>query len=124
MKKIICIFVIALLVFACGVSALAEKPFSNTLKKGDIDADGNLNASDYFIAKSACVGKVILSAEQLMRADVNNNGNIDAFDYFCIKRACLGMYEMPDVTEPDNSNPDEDKSVYGDDGYYNEVIKP
>ena len=62
--------------------------------RGDVNGDGKLDATDYFMAKRAVLGTLELTPEEAARADVDGNGVVDAADYFAIKRAVLGTLDL------------------------------
>lgn len=62
---------------------------------GDVDGDGALTATDYAMAKRACLGNYTLTAEELKRADINANGTLDPIEYAMIKRHVLGNFTIP-----------------------------
>lgn len=62
--------------------------------KGDVNADGSVDAFDYQLVKAAVLGNVIFGEEQKAAADVNDDGRVDAFDYSMIKAAVLGNYKL------------------------------
>ena len=64
---------------------------STTVKKGDVNNDGNITASDYVLIKNYIMGTMTLSEEAKRAADVNGDGNITASDYVLIKNYIMGL---------------------------------
>jgi len=60
-----------------------------TVKKGDVNNNGEIDSIDYSLLKRAYFG--IFGAD-LSVGDINNNGEIDAVDYALLKRAYFGIY--------------------------------
>ncbi len=65
---------------------------SRSFMLGDINRNGQIEARDYFILKSACFDIYTLDEYETLAADINHNGQIEARDYFLLKRACFGNY--------------------------------
>lgn len=57
-----------------------------TYHKGDVDKDGEINATDYLIIKNAFLGNIALN----VLADVDNDGAITSTDYLNVKAHFLG----------------------------------
>ncbi len=62
--------------------------------RGDINQNGKIDASDYFMLKSVIFGKHELNEVTVLLADVNENGTIESSDYFMLKSVCFGKYEL------------------------------
>ncbi len=65
----------------------------NYFVKGDIDADGDVDATDYILVKRAVLKSITLTEEQAKFADIDADGDIDATDYVLVKRIVLGTYK-------------------------------
>lgn len=59
--------------------------------KGDLNADGSINALDIAALKSHLIGATKLSGTALSNADVNGDGQVDALDFATMKKFLLGM---------------------------------
>lgn len=59
-------------------------------KKGDVNGDGIISASDYTLVKKHVLGSGALSGNSLTAADYNNDGIVSASDYTLIKKTVLG----------------------------------
>lgn len=68
--------------------------FEEGYKPGDVNMNGELDATDYLMIRRAVLGMVELDKDQTRLADVNGNGKIDANDYIMVKRAFLGTYTI------------------------------
>ena len=68
--------------------------FEDGYKPGDVNMNGELDATDYLMIRRAVLGMIELDKEQTRLADVNGNGKIDANDYIMVKRAFLGTYTI------------------------------
>ena len=68
--------------------------FEDGYKPGDVNMNGELDATDYLMIRRAVLGMVELDKDQTRLADVNGNGKIDANDYIMVKRAFLGTYTI------------------------------
>ena len=55
-----------------------------TIKLGDIDGDGDIDASDALMALQAATKKIQLNDEQAEAADVNHSGKVDSIDALLI----------------------------------------
>ncbi len=61
---------------------------------GDIDNDGDVDASDYVLVKRAVLKTYNLTEEQFDVADIDGDNDVDATDYVLVKRIVLGTYEV------------------------------
>lgn len=61
----------------------------NTTGKGDVNGNGELDASDYVLIKNHIMGKSSLSDSQRSIGDINNNGELDASDYVLVKKKIM-----------------------------------
>lgn len=68
--------------------------FEDGYKPGDVNMNGEIDATDYLIIRQTVLGLVELDKEQTRLADVNGNGKIDANDYVMVKRHFLGTYNI------------------------------
>ena len=68
---------------------------SATAKRGDVDANGKINALDYLMVKRHVLGTFTMNAAQQLLADINRDGKINALDYAFIKRHVMGTYQIP-----------------------------
>jgi len=93
----------ALTVFECNdnVISVAEKGghFIGRYGNGDIDQDGDIDASDYILVKRMCL-TYDPTLKELGYADVNMDGKVHVDDYVLIKRHCLKTYDLFAVEEP------------------------
>lgn len=62
---------------------------------GDVNNDGVINSTDYFIAKRLVLGTYNYNEGFVTRGDIDGNGKIDTTDYIKIKRHVLGTYVIP-----------------------------
>ena len=62
---------------------------------GDINLDGNVDATDYALVMLASVGNFEMTDEQFVNADVNGDGTVDAFDAFAINKYINGIATLP-----------------------------
>lgn len=62
--------------------------------KGDINCDGNINASDYLYVKRYLLGTINLDDIGLRAAYVSGGNDISVVDYIMIKRQYLGTYTI------------------------------
>lgn len=62
--------------------------------KGDVIADGAIDAQDYAIVKRTAMRTYNIEGIQLKAADINESGDVDAYDYGAIKRHVLGSYNI------------------------------
>ncbi len=60
---------------------------------GDIDADGDVDATDYILVKRAVLKNYTLNEKQSAVADIDKDGDVDAADYVLVKRIVLGTYK-------------------------------
>lgn len=68
-----------------------EKPVTPEYKSGDINNDGKLTATDYFMLKKLCfqtldIGSLEVQETAMLRSDMNGDEKITATDYFMLKR--------------------------------------
>ena len=66
----------------------ADKPGSNDVI-GDVNSDGQVNASDYIILKRHILCTYTVPEDLLSLGDVNRDGSINANDYLLLKRIVL-----------------------------------
>lgn len=65
---------------------------AQTLQKGDVNGDGEINAIDLIFVKKILMGELDnLPAEQLEAADVDDSGDINAIDFAILKQVVLGI---------------------------------
>ena len=76
------------------VSADGTVTLDNPVPKGDVNGDGNVNATDYLMLKRAVLGTFALSDQKKAAADINGDGNVNATDYLMLKRVVLGTYNL------------------------------
>lgn len=74
-----------------GNSTTNNNPTTSTTvnNNGDVNGNGQLDASDYVLVKNHIMGKSTLSANQIKIGDVNGNGQLDASDYVLIKKKIM-----------------------------------
>ncbi len=58
---------------------------------GDVNGDGEVNATDALLALRQAIGIISLNAKQRRAADVNHDGTVNASDALIIMRVCLGL---------------------------------
>lgn len=75
-------------------SKLPLKLLSAAAQRGDVDANGKINALDYLMVKRHVLGTFTMNAAQQLLADINRDGRINALDYAFIKRHVLGTYQI------------------------------
>ncbi len=68
-----------------------EKPVTPEYKSGDINNDGKLTATDYFMLKKLCfqtldIESLEVQETAMLRSDMNGDEKITATDYFMLKR--------------------------------------
>ena len=63
---------------------------SQDVKKGDVNTDGRITASDYVLIKNQIMGTTSLDDNAKKAADVNNDGKITASDYVMVKNYIMG----------------------------------
>ncbi|MBP5231298.1 MAG: serine hydrolase [Clostridia bacterium] len=71
------------------VSAFLPAFASSALPSGDVNGDGLLNASDYYMLKRYVLKTFALSDEAASRGDMDGNGLLNMRDYLLLKRAVL-----------------------------------
>ncbi len=64
---------------------------AQTLQKGDVNGDGEVNAIDLAYMKKYLMGELNLPDEQLKAGDVDDNGEINAIDFAILKQVVLGI---------------------------------
>lgn len=67
---------------------------SSTIKIGDVNENGKIDAADYLIVMDSILGKYKMNSTQKVAADVNENGKIDAADYLMIMDYILGKIKF------------------------------
>ena len=98
MKKLISILMsIAMLLSIFAIDSAAdtgnEKLSEAGRPKGDVNNDGNTDATDIIIIKRHLLSITVLNGDMLLNADVDSNGKVDATDYIIVKRIMLGLDE-------------------------------
>ncbi len=61
---------------------------------GDVDEDGDVDATDYILVKRAVLKNYTLTDKQSAIADIDADGDVDATDYVLVKRIVLGTYKV------------------------------
>ncbi len=61
---------------------------------GNIDDDGDVDATDYIFVKRSVLNTYSLTEEQKKFADIDKDGDVDATDYVLVKRIVLGTYKV------------------------------
>ena len=61
---------------------------------GDVNADNNVDSTDYLLVKRACFSSYTLSEDEAIRADVDSNNDINSTDYVLIKRIAFGSFKV------------------------------
>ena len=72
-----------------------NKPTDAPVTRGDVNADGEINATDYMMLKRTILGTYALTPAQLANADVDGDGALKLRDYMMLKRYILGTFELP-----------------------------
>lgn len=111
MKKIISLFLVAVMVFSLSVVAFAAK-------LGDVNGDGKVTASDAVLVLQASAGIKTLTAEQKDRADYNKDGKVSAIDARKILQVVAGLISVEEMTTSDGpyiGDGDSDDSISWDD---------
>ena len=68
-------------------------PFAVSVdQRGDVNADGDINAADYAMVKRSVLGNLKLTEGQRKRADADANGDVNTTDYAMLKRHVLKTY--------------------------------
>ena len=67
-------------------------PDESSIKKGDINDDGDIDQYDYILAKRIHFKNYTPDSAQAIRGDVDNDGDNDQYDYILIKRHHFGNY--------------------------------
>ena len=62
---------------------------SSTVKKGDVNGDGQVSPGDYVLIKNHILGTTKLNENQKKAADVNGDGQISPGDYVLVKNNIL-----------------------------------
>ncbi len=62
--------------------------------KGDVNADGKINSTDFTQVRKYYLGLFELTETQKLAADVNEDGKINSTDFMRIKRHFLGTYTI------------------------------
>lgn len=62
----------------------------STVKKGDVNFDGNINSTDALMVLQTAVGSRTLSANEKKAADVNGDGNVNSADALKILQYAVG----------------------------------
>ena len=63
----------------------------SNVKKGDVNNDGKITASDYVLIKNQIMGTTSLDDNAKKAADVNGDGKITASDYVMVKNYIMGV---------------------------------
>ena len=63
----------------------------SNVKKGDVNNDGKITASDYVLIKNQIMGVISLDDKARKSADVNGDGKISASDYVMVKNYIMGV---------------------------------
>ncbi|WP_024834553.1 family 43 glycosylhydrolase [Ruminiclostridium josui] len=67
---------------------------NNSVKYGDVDGDGQINAIDFAQIKKYLLGNVTLTADAFKAADVNGDSLVDAIDFAIYKQFLLGIISV------------------------------
>ena len=103
MKRILSIFLVALMILTLAMSVGALQ----NAKLGDVNADSVIDTVDYLLVKRFCFGTYQFEDDlQTLRADVDANEVVDQVDYLLIKRHCFNTYRIPDITISEVKTPD------------------
>lgn len=91
----------AILVVMLLCSSVAVLSFAGGVKLGDVNKDGNIDASDARLALRASAQLETLDEEALVAADVNFTGKVTAADARLILRYAANLEEFPTEAESD-----------------------
>ena len=61
---------------------------------GDVNWNGQIEATDYLLLKRVVLGTFQLTDAQKSVSDVNRDGAINAMDYMLVKRHVLGTFKI------------------------------
>ncbi len=106
MKKYVSIFAVLLLVVMLMTSSSAK-----TLRRGDVNSDGSITATDARMILRAAATLTTLTDEQKLVADVDGNGKVTAKDARMVLRVSAKLdpdfepIEIEDPTEPTTEEP-------------------
>ena len=64
------------------------------MKKGDVNGDANVKATDYMRIKNYIMNYSTLTSAQKQAADVNGDGTVRATDYMKIKNYIMGTSKI------------------------------
>lgn len=95
MKKKIIAVILTVVTVLSTVSLWAS---AESLKLGDVNGDGKVNASDARIALRAAAKLEVLTDEQIIAADVNFDGSVKANDARIILRVAAKLETLPEIT--------------------------
>ena len=91
LKRVISLVLALFTVFGCAVVSSAS-----TVKFGDVNGDGNINASDALSTLQHCVGITTLEGDAFTAADVDASESINSADALAILQYAVGMiYTFP-----------------------------
>jgi endoglucanase len=69
---------------------LQYKTAAPTIKIGDINNDGSIDALDFAALKKHLLGVELLTGNALKAADIDQSGSVDAIDFAQLKKLILG----------------------------------
>ncbi|TYQ16376.1 UNVERIFIED_CONTAM: YD repeat-containing protein [Acetivibrio alkalicellulosi] len=69
-------------------------PLTGNFRLGDINADGNINTSDYALLRRHILEISLLNTDQLSRADLNGDGNVNSTDLILLRRFILEIINV------------------------------
>ncbi len=79
---------------------------------GDVDGSGIVDATDYLLVKTYCLGNASLEGAYLKAADVDGSNDVSATDYLRIKGHFLGNFDLySDSYVSDESSAESDVSA-------------
>ena len=85
MKKLLCLLAALCLLWCAALPAAAR-----AVTPGDVNADGQISASDALLILRQAVGKEKLSGAALQAADVTGKGDPNAADALCVLQKAVG----------------------------------
>lgn len=92
MKRLLAILLMAAMLLSLIPMSMFPVFAASASEIGDIDTDGDVDASDYILVKRTVLNTFNMTEEQKKLADIDKDGDVDATDYVLVKRIVLGTY--------------------------------